>query len=111
MRTTSFDFENPDAVFKVLVNHEEQYSLWPADLPVPGGWSETGQQGPKDDCDAYVREVWTDMRPKSLREAMDGKSEDNSPAEGEGPAETGGPADADSAGQDSGDAEVAAADL
>jgi MbtH protein len=72
MRTTSFDFENDEAVFKVLVNHEDQYSFWPADLPVPGGWRETGQQGSKDECDEYVRSVWTDMRPKSLREAMDG---------------------------------------
>jgi len=71
VRTTSFDFENPDAVFKVLVNHEEQYSLWPADLPVPGGWEETGTKGSKDTCDEYVREVWTDMRPKTLREAME----------------------------------------
>lgn len=70
MRTTTFDFENPDAVFKVLVNHEEQYSLWPADLPIPGGWTET-MQGSKDECDEYVRQVWTDMRPKSLREAME----------------------------------------
>jgi MbtH protein len=79
MPTTSFDFENPDAVFKVLVNHEEQYSLWPADLPVPGGWNETGMQGPKLDCDEYVREVWTDMRPKSLREAMEGDAQQPEP--------------------------------
>jgi MbtH protein len=71
VRTTSFDFENDDAVFKVLVNHEEQYSLWPADLAVPGGWRETGQQGSKTACEEYVERVWTDMRPKSLREAMD----------------------------------------
>ncbi|MFI0486740.1 MbtH family protein [Actinomadura sp. 9N215] len=76
MRTTSFDFENEDAVFKVLVNHEEQYSIWPADLPVPGGWEETGQQGPKSECDDYINRVWTDMRPKSLREWMDGQREE-----------------------------------
>lgn len=70
MRTTSFDFDNDEAVFKVLVNDEEQYSLWPADLPVPAGWAETGQQGSKQDCDEYVNRVWTDMRPKSLRDAM-----------------------------------------
>jgi MbtH protein len=89
MRTTSFDFENEEAVFKVLVNHEEQYSFWPADLPTPGGWRETGQQGSKDECDEYIRTVWTDMRPKSLREAMDrSKAEEasaDSPAEPNGP--------------------------
>ena len=73
MRTTSYDFENPDARFKVVVNHEEQYSIWPADLPVPGGWNETGVLGPKAECDAYIEETWTDMRPKSLREALDGE--------------------------------------
>lgn len=82
MRTTSFDFENPEAVFKVLVNHEEQYSLWPADLPVPGGWTETGTQGSKAECDEYVRQVWTDMRPKSLREAMARDAEEQRRAEG-----------------------------
>jgi MbtH protein len=76
VRTTSFDFENESAVFKVLVNHEEQYSLWPADLSVPGGWKETGQKGSKAECDEYVNRVWTDMRPKSLREAMDGMAGD-----------------------------------
>ena len=73
MRTVTFDFDSPDARFKVLINHEEQYSLWPADLKVPGGWDETGMIGPKDECDEYVREHWTDMRPKSLRLAMDGE--------------------------------------
>jgi MbtH protein len=71
MPSTSWDFEDPDARFKVLVNHEEQYSLWPADLAVPGGWSETGTEGSKEECDQYVNGVWTDMRPKSLREEMD----------------------------------------
>lgn len=85
MRTTSFDFENEEAVFKVLINHEEQYSLWPADLPVPGGWKETGQQGPKAECDDYVNRVWTDMRPKSLRELMDGKADDAPAADPEAP--------------------------
>lgn len=75
MRTTSYDFENEEAVFKVLVNHEEQYSLWPADLPVPGGWTETGQKGPKAECDEYIERVWTDMRPKSLRDWMEGKDQ------------------------------------
>lgn len=73
MRTTTFDFESPEARFKVLINDEEQYSLWPADLPVPGGWTETGVCDTKGKCDAYIEENWTDMRPKSLRLALDGK--------------------------------------
>jgi MbtH protein len=72
VRTTSFDFESSEARFKVLINHEEQYSLWPADLPVPGGWSETGVCAAKEECDTYLEETWTDMRPKSLRIALDG---------------------------------------
>ncbi|GAA1606775.1 MbtH family NRPS accessory protein [Kribbella hippodromi] len=59
-------------VKKVLVNDEEQYSLWPDYLTVPAGWKETGVSGSKDDCLAYVNEVWTDMRPRSLRVQMDG---------------------------------------
>jgi MbtH protein len=57
------------AVYKVLVNHEEQYSLWPAHLNIPRGWEER-KQGSKDECLAYVKEVWTDMRPLSLRKRM-----------------------------------------
>lgn len=56
---------------KVLVNDEEQYSLWPGYLPTPGGWKETGVSGSREECLAYVREVWTDMRPRSLRDQME----------------------------------------
>jgi MbtH protein len=52
----------------VLVNHEEQYSLWLAHKPIPLGWSAVGKPGTKAECLAYVGEVWTDMRPLSLRE-------------------------------------------
>lgn len=55
---------------KVLVNDEEQYSLWPSYLPIPGGWKETGIDGTREHCLDYVRKVWTDMRPRSLREQM-----------------------------------------
>lgn len=75
LRTVSFDFESPDARFKVLINDEEQYSLWPADLEVPGGWAETGVCASKEECDKYLEETWTDMRPKSLRIALDGMGE------------------------------------
>jgi MbtH protein len=53
--------------YKVVVNHEEQYSIWPADRETPRGWVDAGKTGPKDECLAYIREVWTDMRPLSLR--------------------------------------------
>ena len=56
--------------FQVVVNGEDQYSIWPADRPMPAGWSPAGHSGPKAACLAYVDEVWKDMRPASLREAM-----------------------------------------
>ncbi|MFE7811812.1 MbtH family protein [Streptomyces sp. NPDC057433] len=56
---------------KVLVNDEEQYSLWPTYLAVPDGWRETGTAGSKEECLAYVKEVWVDMRPRSLRLQME----------------------------------------
>jgi len=59
-----------ERVYRVVVNHEEQYSIWPADKPTPDGWRDVGRVGPKADCLAYIGEVWTDMRPKSLRESM-----------------------------------------
>ena len=56
-----------DGELKVLINHEEQYSIWPADRELPLGWREAGAQGTKAECLAYIEEVWTDMRPLSLR--------------------------------------------
>ena len=68
----SFDDEDPDTnIYKVVVNDEEQYSIWPADRENPLGWRDAGKSGSKQDCLAYIEEVWTDMRPKSLREAME----------------------------------------
>ena len=58
--------------YKVVINHEEQYSLWPSGRENPAGWSDTGKAGTKEECLAYIEEVWTDMRPLSLRKAMDG---------------------------------------
>ena len=57
-------------IYKVVINHEEQYSIWPADREPPLGWKEVGQQGPKTECLAYIKDVWTDMRPLSLRQKM-----------------------------------------
>jgi MbtH protein len=59
--------------YKVVVNHEEQYSIWPSDRENPAGWRDAGKSGTKAECLAYVKEVWTDMRPLSLRKQMDAK--------------------------------------
>ena len=53
--------------YRVVVNHEEQYSIWPAERDLPAGWSEAGKRGRKAECLEYIGQVWTDMRPKSLR--------------------------------------------
>lgn len=58
-------------IYKVVLNHEEQYSIWPADRENPAGWRDEGTQGPKAECLAHIDEVWTDMRPLSLRQKMD----------------------------------------
>ncbi|GGZ39897.1 MbtH family protein [Streptomyces poonensis] len=57
-------------IYKVMVNGEEQYSIWPADREDPLGWRGAGKTGTKDECMAYIQEVWTDMRPLSLRRQM-----------------------------------------
>ena len=59
-------------LFRVLVNDEGQHSIWPAGAEIPAGWSSVRDAGSKDECLAFVEENWTDMRPKSLRDAMDG---------------------------------------
>lgn len=56
--------------YTVLINAEEQYSLWPQDLAIPAGWRCVGKVGSKQECLDYVQSVWTDMRPLSLRQAM-----------------------------------------
>lgn len=63
-------FDSEDLIFKVVVNHEEQYSIWPDYRKVPDGWREVGKTGKKKECLDYIAEVWTDMRPLSLRNAM-----------------------------------------
>lgn len=60
-----------NTIYKVVVNHEEQYSIWPAERELPLGWKEAGKQGPKAECLDYIKEVWTDMRPLSLRKKME----------------------------------------
>jgi uncharacterized protein YbdZ (MbtH family) len=60
-----------NAVYNVVINHEEQYSIWPEHREIPPGWSSVGVSGPKTECLGYIDTVWTDMRPLSLRKLMD----------------------------------------
>jgi MbtH protein len=64
------DEREDTTIYKVVMNHEEQYSIWPIDRVNPLGWTDAGKSGPKPECLAYIKEVWTDMRPLSLRNAM-----------------------------------------
>lgn len=59
-------------ILKVVINHEEQYSIWPVDRPNAPGWQDAGFQGSRADCLAHIEGVWKDMRPLSLRQRMDG---------------------------------------
>ena len=65
------DAEKDGMIYKVVVNHEEQYSIWLDYKDLPRGWQYAGKTGPKAECLAYIKEVWTDMRPLSLRKKME----------------------------------------
>lgn len=65
------DEEADNRTYIVLINAEEQYSLWPKEKKIPPGWNFVGKEGSKSDCVSYVDSVWTDMRPLSLRKKMD----------------------------------------
>ena len=58
-------------IYRAVVNHEEQYSIWPAHKQNPAGWRDAGKAGLKQECLDFIKEVWTDMRPLSLRIKMD----------------------------------------
>jgi MbtH protein len=60
--------------YVVVMNHEEQYSIWFEGREVPGGWRTVGKTGSKQECLDYIQEVWTDMRPLSLRRKMDAEA-------------------------------------
>ena len=64
------NWDKADSGFVVVVNHEEQYSIWPDYKAIPDGWRTVGKSGLKAECLAYIDEVWTDMRPLSLRQKM-----------------------------------------
>jgi MbtH protein len=63
--------EDKNADCTVVVNHEDQYSIWPVDRELPRGWTTVGNPRTREECLAYIKEVWTDMRPRSLRERME----------------------------------------
>ncbi len=67
----AWDEEDDNTTYKVVMNHEEQYSIWPADRENPLGWNDVGKEGTKQEVLDYIEEVWTDMRPLSLRKKME----------------------------------------
>ena len=67
----SHEEHEDNTIYKVVLNHEEQYSIWPADRENALGWKDEGTTGTKEECLAHIKEVWTDMRPLSLRKKME----------------------------------------
>jgi MbtH protein len=66
-------WDDEDALFTVVVNDEDQYSIWPADRDIPGGWHRSEKTGRRSECLSYIEQHWTDMRPRTLRE-LNGRS-------------------------------------
>ena len=64
-------FDDENAQFRVVYNHEEQYSIWPVERDIPLGWKEEGKVGTKQECLDHIEKVWTDMRPLSLRRHLE----------------------------------------
>jgi MbtH protein len=77
---------NDAATYKVVVNDEEQYSIWPVDKDNALGWKDAGKSGTREECLAHIKEVWTDMRPLSLRR-QPGQQDAGEP-QGRGPADS-----------------------
>jgi len=75
------DDAEDQTIYQVVINDEEQYSIWPADRDLPAGWRPDGTTGRKAECLAHIDEVWTDMRPLSLRKYME--EQERAPAEPE----------------------------
>lgn len=65
-------WDDDKTTYRVVINHEKQYSIWPADRSVPLGWKPLGETGTRQECLDYIEEAWTVMRPKSLRKAAAG---------------------------------------
>ena len=66
-------FEDDNAEYQVVVNHEGQYSIWPTFREIPAGWTAVGPKGKRQECLQWIEANWTDMRPRSLVEAMEGR--------------------------------------
>jgi MbtH protein len=66
--------EEDSTTYTVVINGEGQYSIWPSHKDLPRGWRAAGKQGPKSECLKYIDEVWTDMRPLSLRRGRAGRA-------------------------------------
>ncbi|MEU5507560.1 MbtH family protein [Streptomyces fungicidicus] len=60
--------DDADTIFQVVINEQDQYSIWFADRTVPAGWAAAGPAGTKQECLQHIERVWTDMRPRSVRE-------------------------------------------
>jgi len=65
------DENRDEQAYLVVVNDEEQYSIWPAHREMPAGWRGDGTRGTRDECLTHIGQVWTDMRPLSLRRRME----------------------------------------
>jgi MbtH protein len=70
-RRPKVDNSEDKTIYKAVMNHEEQYSIWPAHRELPLGWKDAGKTGTKAECLEYIGQVWTDMRPLSLRIKME----------------------------------------
>jgi MbtH protein len=68
------EIEDDGITYAVVMNHEEQYSIWPVDRDIPDGWHKVGVSGHKSECLDYIEEVWTDIRPLSVRQKISGMS-------------------------------------
>lgn len=73
----TWDEQEDNRLYTVVMNHEEQYSIWRADREIPLGWKEVGFKGQRQQCFDYIAEVWTDMRPLSLRQKIEAMEKEN----------------------------------
>lgn len=76
-----WDDDDNTTIYKVVVNHEEQYSIWPTERENPLGWRDEGKSGTKDECLQHIEVIWTDMRPLSLRRYMEEQAKQVSSAQ------------------------------
>ena len=71
--------DEDDLIYEVVVNDEEQYSIWAVERMLPSGWYTVGVRGRKSDCLDHIEHIWTDMRPRSLRDTMEGEDQRGRP--------------------------------